>query len=280
MTVFGAILLALAAGMTEIFPVSGTGHFYMIERVLGLSLTQADRSCFQGMLYFGVTLALLLFYRHSLFSMLRELPGMLQGRRPDRRNQEASFARRKLLLWMLSSLPMLAGLLLRGWKTKLETGEHILLLVSLLLAGNGLLLYFFGRGAREQLGIRQMTLPPALVLGLAQIPSVLPGLSRMGLVLSAALAMGFDCGEAVEYAGLMGIPVFLGAGLLSCLGSGTESVTIPTALCLATVFITTLSALMTLHLLTKQMKTRKPTGFAYWCWGAAILSLVLFLISV
>ena len=280
MTVFDLILLALTAGLTEIFPVSGTGHFSMLERVLGITLSQTDRSLLQGMLWLGTALALLLYYRRQVGAMLRQLPAVFGRREPGRRSPEAVFAGRQLLLLGLSSLPLLLGLPLRGLSRSLAERETHLLCVGLLLALSGTKIFFAGRAAREKVNLQQMTAAPALVLGLVQAAALLPGLSRTGMVLSAALAMGFTCQDAVEYAGLMGIPAFLSAGLLSCLSPGPEAVTLPAAMCFAAFFLAAAAALPALRLLTGWMKTGRPTGFAYWCWGAGILSLVLFLISV
>ena len=80
MTWLGAILLAAAAGVTEILPVSGSGHFYLIEKMLGLELSAADTAAFRSALYGGTALALVLFYHRRLGQMLRDL--LVGSRKP------------------------------------------------------------------------------------------------------------------------------------------------------------------------------------------------------
>jgi undecaprenyl-diphosphatase len=105
-------------------------------------------------------------------------------------------------------------------------------------------------------------------------------MSRSGLVMSALLLNGADGPAAGEFAGLMGIPVFLAAGLIQLLGAGTGAGESPrTAILLLGLCLSALSAYFTLRVFTEALSHRKPALYAYWSWGAGILALILFLIS-
>ena len=273
MTWLGAILLAAAVGVTEIFPVSGSGHIYLIEKMLGLELTAADAAAFRAALHAGIALALLLFYHRRIGQMLHDLL-IVSGKRG------ASFPKRQLLLLIVSSLPMLLAPLLNGSRAAIESSNAVLAFVSGFLALSGIVLFFFGRSARETKDLRQTTGYDGFVMGLAQIPTVYPGLSRMGMLLSAGFLRGLDYASAVEQAGLMGIPVYLAAAISQGVAAkrlGTAA--LPTQMLLAGAGVSALTGLITLRILTERAAYRKPTGFAYWCWGASLLALILFLIA-
>ena len=170
MTWLGTILLAVAVGAAEIFPVSGSGHFYILEKLLGLELSAADRTACLAVLNGGAALALLIFYHRRA--------GEMRLIRPAARRRAPSLPRRQLQLLLLASLPMLGALLLRRPRLFVENHEAALAFVCLLEAVSGVLIYFAGRGARGKRDLRQMTASDGLALGCAQILSVFPGLSR------------------------------------------------------------------------------------------------------
>lgn len=273
MTWLGAILLAAAAGVTEILPVSGSGHFYLIEKMLGLELSAADTAAFRSALYGGTALALVLFYHRRLGQMLRDL--LVGSRKPG-----TSLPRRLLVLLTVSSLPMFLALLLNRTRLAVEASNALLAFVSGFFALSGIVLFFSSRSAREKKDLPQTTVYDGFVMGLAQIPTVFPGLSRVGLLLSAGFLRGLDYPSALEQAGLMGIPVYLAAALTQGFGAkklGTAAV--PVQMLLAGAGISAAAGLLTLRVLTERAAYRKSTGYAYWCWGASLLALVLFLIA-
>ncbi len=280
MTWIGAIILAVVAGVTEIFPVSGSGHLYIFEKLLGLELSQADFLAYRGVLHLGIGVALLLFYHKRIGEMLRELLSLFVGNQPNPRKRAVPFPRRLLLLLVLSCLPMFLSLFLNGLRLRVENSDEVLLFVSGFLMLSGLLLYLSGRSAREKKDLQQLTLPDGLMMGLFQVPTVFPGLSRCGMLLSAGMMREAKYSSALEFAGLMGIPVFIISGLTQWFGARKAGASgIPTAMCVAGLFLTVLTALLTLRFLRDRALFRRPTGFAYWCWGAGLLALVLFLIA-
>ena len=280
MTWFGALLLAAVAGITEILPVSGTGHLYIVEKALGLELSAADFTAYRGALHLGIAAALLLFYHRQAGQMLRELLVLFGVLRPTSRQRGVPFPRRLFLLLVLSSLPMFAGLALNRFRLQIEGHDLLLIFVGGFLLLSGVLLYFTGRSARETKALQDVTLGDGLLAGLFQIPSVFPGLSRTGLLLSAGLLRGLRYEAAVEFAGLLGIPAFLASGLWQRVEAGKlGEVTVTSSQCFAGAAAAAIIALFTLRFFRERAEYRKPTGFAYWCWGAGLLSVILFLFA-
>lgn len=280
MTWIGAIILAVVAGITEILPVSGSGHLYIFEKLLGLELDRSVFLAYRGVLHLGISVALLLFYHRRIGQMFRDLLLRADAARPGSRQKGGSFPRRLFLLLLLSSLPMFLALPLNRLRLQVESSDAALLFVSGFLLLSGILLYLTGRSAREKKSLQQLTLPDGLIMGLFQVPTLFPGLSRCGMILSAGMLREASSGCAVEFAGLMGIPVFFISGLTQWFGARkTGDAAIPTGMCLAGLLITVAVGLITLRFFRERAVFRKPTGFAYWCWGAGLLALVLFLIA-
>lgn len=277
MSIFAAILLALAAGITEIFPVSGTGHLNILAKLLGVQTAGAEFRAYRGVVLLGCALALLLFYRWQVLDVLREALVLLGILRPSRRTRGVPFGRRLGLLLVLSSLPMVLSLLLGRLRAAADTGAHGLALVSLFLCLSGVGVFFAGRAAAENRDLRQLTLPDSLLAGGMQVLSVLPGLSRTGCVMCLLMARGLEGTAALEYTGLMGIPALLAAGIRELIAAGGEAASAP--LLILGCALSALTAFFSLRFLTELLSRRRPTLFAYWCWGAAILALILFLIS-
>lgn len=280
MTWLGAILLAAAVGAAEIFPVSGSGHFYILEKLLGLELSAADRTAYLAVLNAGAALALLIFYHRRVGEMVAHALVGLGLVRSAARQRGPSLPRRQLQLLLLASLPMLAALLLRRPRLFVENHEAALAFVCGLEAVSGASIYFAGRGARGKRIQRQVTASDALSLGFAQVLSIFPGLSRSGTVLSAAFLRGLSYPAAVEQVGLMGIPVYLAAAIYRWFtAKSLGTVTVSAGQSLVGLVIAAIVGVFALRTLTERAAYRKPTGFAYWCWGAALIAGILFLIA-
>ncbi|MBQ1410408.1 MAG: undecaprenyl-diphosphate phosphatase [Oscillospiraceae bacterium] len=280
MTILAAVLLALAAGITEILPVSGSGHIYLLAEILGVPVTGAAFQSFRAMLLLGVGFAGLLFYHAHLKEMLQENLVLLGVIRPPKRERGVPFGRRLGLLVFMAALPMVLAFFLNTLRKQIETGDYALLYICALLILSGIVLFFTARSARGERIIREMTLHDAILTGIVQILTVFPGLSRSGLVVSVLLHRGMNGTAAAEFAGLLGIPVFLASGLVQLISAGGGTGSLATAPYLILGFaLSALVGFFTLRFFTDLMAHRSPTVFAYWSWGAGVLSLILFLIS-
>lgn len=135
----------------------------------------------------------------------------------------------------------------------------------------------FGHGNKTE---KAMTLSDAMVIGLAQMIAVVPGLSRSGTTISAGLLRGFDRTFAVRFSFFLSIPAVLGANLLSlikAISAGIDWAEVPMYLCgVAAAFVFGYLAIFALNRIVQRGKFG---GFCYYCWGAGLLTLILSLIS-
>ena len=232
-----AFWLGVLQGLTEFLPVSSSGHLALLKHFLGVGNAPVF---FDIMLHMGTLGAIVVFYRKTLWSLVR---GVIAGSAVD--GSQSSFegkkapaglpARRTLWLLILATLPAAAvGLAFRpistssnqevsasqqswrqrvgGWRE--HAGQRPWLVLGFLSCTSVVLLA--GGSARPgTVDANSMHWRHAVGIGLAQACSALcPGLSRAGMTVSSGLALGLRGEWAVHFSLLMAIPIFPAAAAL------------------------------------------------------------------
>ena len=196
------LVLALLQGATEFLPVSSSAHLILAPALLGW---EDQGHAFDVAVHVGTLLAMLGYFRRDLGIMLRAATG---GETPE------APAMRRLAGWLvLATAPILiAGLMLFGIvETELREAQFI----AWTTLGFGILLGLADwRGARTR-ELEQLRWSDALWIGLAQCLALAPGVSRAGIVMTAALALGLRRTAAARIAFLLAIPTIAAAGALS-----------------------------------------------------------------
>lgn len=195
---FQALVLAAVQGVTEFLPVSSSGHLILVPYFLkwpdqGLAFDIAT--------HVGTLLAILVYFRRDVRDLI---VGFFTG---QPRSADGDYNPRHLA-WMivLATIPAgIAGLLFKDW---VETQARSALLVAGTTIVYGLLL-----GAADRLGAHAKRLgeigwQAALVIGMAQALAIVPGTSRSGITITAALFLGLARPAAARFSFLLGIPVF------------------------------------------------------------------------
>ena len=188
-----AIILGAVQGLTEFLPVSSTAHLTVIPRLLGWDTPLLNSLAFDVALHGGTLLALLLILGKD---WIRLAPSLLKPR-----SAPGKFA------WglLLATIPAgLAGLIFEKSVSGALRGT---IFVSLFLAIGAILLWWAdskrpGRTTAEKTGLGR-----ALLIGTAQALAILPGLSRSGITITAALALGLSKKEAARYSFMLSTPL-------------------------------------------------------------------------
>ena len=203
----------------------------------------------------------------------------LIGIGPDKgRTTRKNFNRRRMALFLIiGSLPLVLAMLVKDY---VEIMYHSTALVSLTLMINGLILFFsdrFSRGTRTLQDARGFH---ALAVGLAQVLAVVPGLSRSGTTISMGMVCGFKRSFAVQFSFLLSVPAVLGATVVSiynAASAGIDPAMLPRYLC--GMAASAVSGYFSIRLLRYLAAHNYFGGFAYYCWGAGLIALVLSLIA-
>ena len=280
MNAFQAIVLGIIQGVAEFLPISSSGHLKIIERIMGLGDVEGNFAFFDVMLHFGTLVAVFIAYRKDIAELLSELLTMIHlKKRPQQQHADIP-ARRLMLMIVVSLLPLF---LILPFKSKIEalgTGEHGMEFIGAALIVTGMLLYFSDRFAKGRKNEKNMTVVDALLVGAAQAVAVVPGLSRSGTTISAGMARGFDRTFAVQFSFLMSIPTVLAATLLQVIdavqvGLGGLSIWA----CLLGMVVAGVCGYFAIRLLKFIAEKNRFGGFAYYCWAAGLVALILSLVS-
>jgi undecaprenyl-diphosphatase len=198
-----AIFLGLLQGLTEFLPISSSAHLRIVPELLGW---EDPGAAFTAVIQIGTELAVLLYFRHDIWRIASAWLGSLV--KPELRGQ-----RDALMGWyiILGSLPVvLVGIAL---KDVIETEFRNLWIIGVTLIGLGLVLGLAERIGTKSRPIASLGWRSALLMGLAQALSVIPGVSRSGATISMGLFLGYERETATRFAFLLAIPAVVGAGV-------------------------------------------------------------------
>lgn len=276
MTIWEGLLLGLVQGLTEFLPVSSSGHLVLAHHALGLE----EPSLFtEVMLHAGTLLAITMVFWKDLYGLgFAGLDGALKilgGRGRESWGMDPAF--RLLVFLLLATLPVaVVGLL---FKDHVESIGMYPGVVGIILLGNGLLLLGSRKVNPGQVSLTEITLRAVLFVGLAQTLALLPGISRSGTTIIAALVVGVQREGAGRLSFLLAVPAILGATVLEGIhvleaGSGGES----WSAVLAGTVVATVSGYAALRLLLRLVRRGRLHLFAPYCLvlgaGAVVVSLI------
>jgi len=195
-------VLALIQGLTEFLPISSSGHLLLPSMLLGWP----DQGlAFDVAFHSGTLLAVIWYFR-------RDLARMIAG---GARLKPADGEGRLLWLLLLATVPVgLAGLLLRDM---VEIHARSVAVVATTSIVFGLLLGYADFSGRRDHGMETIGWKTALLIGLAQMLALIPGTSRSGVTMTAALLCRLDRESAARFSFLLAIPVMLVSGALEAL---------------------------------------------------------------
>ncbi|MER8751905.1 undecaprenyl-diphosphatase UppP [Mesorhizobium sp. M1050] len=198
-------ILGVVQGITELLPISSTAHMRIVPAVLGW---QDPGSAFSAAMQLAALAAVISYFwgdvRDILFGSLDAL-----ARR--------DFADRhlKLALWIvLATIPIvIAGVALSGVLNTCNSPLRSLTVIGWACIAMAILLALAEILARHRRTVDEASLADALLVGIAQIGALIPGVSRSGSTLTAALGLGFKRAEAARFSFLLGLPAIALAGL-------------------------------------------------------------------
>ena len=193
------LLLAIIQGLTEFLPVSSSGHLVIVGEMM-----DADQGvAIDVAVHLGSLLAVVVYFWRDVGMLTRGVGDVL-----GRRRTEAS---RLFSLLALASIPLvIVGFVLtRGDAIDdLRTGE----VIGWTTIVFGIVLWLADRYGRQRRTMAKVGIFDAITVGLAQCLALVPGVSRSGITMSAARALGFRRTEAARFALLLSIPAILASG--------------------------------------------------------------------
>jgi undecaprenyl-diphosphatase len=197
-------VLGVVQGITELLPISSTAHMRILPALLGW---RDPGSAFSAAMQLAALAAVVSYF----WSDVRQLAlGSLTA--VVRRDFKDHYFR--LALWIvLATIPIgLAGLALAGVLNTCNSPLRSLNVIGLACIVMAVLLALVELRARHARTIADASLTDAMLVGIAQIGALIPGVSRSGSTLTAALGLGFKRDEAARFSFLLGLPAIALAG--------------------------------------------------------------------
>ncbi|HLI56964.1 MAG TPA: undecaprenyl-diphosphate phosphatase [Actinomycetota bacterium] len=291
-----AIVLGLAQGITELFPISSLGHTVILPALFGWHGLVAAESApesfylaFIVLLHVGTATGLLIYFREDWLRIIPAFFRTLGKRRIDTPDERMAW------LLVIASIP--AGITGLALEHTLRTRFLKPLPASIFLLVNGVIL-LIGEGVRRRTAVasgarpdatgahrinvssgvarRELNFVEALVIGFAQTFALLAGISRSGVTMVAGIVRGLDHEAAARFTFLLATPIIFAAGLLKLpdlfgpLGNGVRMQTLVGGICAA------VTAYLSTRFLMRYFETKTLWPFGVYCIVAGALCILRF----
>lgn len=255
------IFLGLVQGVTEWLPVSSSGHLVIFEEFFNVT---SPGMTFEVLLNFATFLAMIIVFRKELYDLIVGFFRFIFSRSEKDKN-DFYFG----LYIIIGVIPVaILGLLFEDY---IESHLKSLTTVAVSLIITGSALYYVSKisGSRKELSLKD-----AIWVGFFQAISLVPGISRSGATIFAALFRKLDKELAIRYSFFLAIPVSLGTMLLK-IDDLVEQLTIDNLLNYSLAFVVALvSAIFAIRWFVGVIQRGKLIYFTYYCVAVGILILL------
>ena len=207
MTILQAIILGLTQGASEYAPISSSGHLILVPWAFGWeTLGDADlKKTFDVALHMGTFVGAVIYFRREIVRYFVAWVGTLRRRSIETVDERLAWA------LIVGTIPgVIVGAL---FESVIEENLSQPWLVTIQLAVFGVILYLVDRAMRTDRGFDTIGVRTGWFLGGAQALALSPGVSRSGITMTAARAIGIDREGAARFSFMLSLPVIFGAGL-------------------------------------------------------------------
>jgi len=203
-----AFILGIVQGITEFLPISSSGHLVIVPYLLNWKIPSEEIFPFNVLIQLGTLVSVIIYFWKDLVEIIKNFMTGIFELHP--------FSNEKTRLgWMIvmATIPALIGGLF--FKDLVETAFESVLAVAIFLIITAILLFIADKLGKKLLTMKDVNWKTALFIGIFQLFSLLPGISRSGSTISGGVIQGLKRNEAARFSFLMSIPVMFGAGILS-----------------------------------------------------------------
>lgn len=201
------VFLGIIEGITEWLPISSTGHMLLVDEFIHLNMSDEFKEMFFFVIQLGAILAVIVLFWHKMF------PFQFKDKsRPVVKMETIS-------LWLKVVVACIPGAVVTIlFDDYIEAHLHTPIVIAAALIVYGIaFIVIEGWNAKRTPRIRKLTditYRTALIIGLFQVLSIIPGTSRSGATIVGALLIGVSRVAAAEFTFFLAVPVMLGMSVL------------------------------------------------------------------
>lgn len=268
-------IYGLISGLTELLPVSSQAHQRILLQLFGENATAPISNL---IVHIAMAVALYFGNRRYISRLIREQKAIARRKRRGGAGDVRSVYDLRLIRGAIFPLLifMLGLIFTRSWVTNL-------LIVAGFSVINGIIIFVSERVPHGNKDSRHVALVDAIAFGFFGALSVFPGISRVGASQAYATMRGVDRQQSINWAMILSIPALLMLcvfDVVAIASVGRTAVTLPIILGYITAGIGAFAGVyVCLILLRKAVNRLNMASFAYYSWGIALFTLVLYLIS-
>ncbi len=271
MGILQALWLGVLQGITEFLPISSSGHLVLGKAILNV---HTEGVAYEVFVHFGTFLAVLTVFWGDVWNMLSALARALRHPSPSnwRHSYREDFFLRLAILIALGTIPAVVVGLLFESEIKAAFSSPVFVSLALLVTGTLLLGTRWTKPRDTRFGMVR-----ALLIGVAQGFAILPGISRSGSTIAAAMYLGVDRSEAARFSFLLALPAILGAAVLEGVELFQTGVPSQQAVTLLVGTIAAyISGTIALKWLLGVIRRGRLERFSYYCFAVGFVSLIWF----
>ncbi len=259
MDFFQAALLGLVQGITEFLPISSTAHLRVVPALLGYPDPGA---AFTAVLQLGTLVAVIGFFFRELLTMVAAVVDPARRTGPEAR---------RLLYLVVGTVPIgVAGL---AFRHAVEGPLRSLTVIAIALIVVALLMAAADRFAAGNRDLPDVGLRDSVLIGLAQALALVPGVSRSGITLVAAMALGLRRDAAARFSFLLSVPAIGAAGVFE-LPKVLRARDIGGGVLVTGLLVAAVSGYLSIAWLLRFLRTHATTPFVLYRLALGILLLV------
>lgn len=262
------VILGLVQGLTEFLPISSSGHLLTIPKILNWPYLGKS---FDVALHIGTFIALVVYYRKDIIELLSNFFKSFKNFSQIKTNSSY----RLPWLILISTIPAgVVGFLLDDF---IEAKFSSIIVTIIALALFGLLLGISENCSDNHVELESIDLKTALIVGFAQILALIPGVSRSGVTITAALFAGVTKKAATNFSFLISIPIVGGVAMYE----GLKILRDPNfaneyMLFILGILVSGISGYFVIRFLLEYLKKGSFQIFMYYRFGFALMLLTLF----
>lgn len=274
MNILEAILLGIIQGLTELLPISSTGHLTVAGKLLNLISPDKPEewTAFIAVIQLGTMIAILVYFRKDLIEIIAHFWKENVNHRISFGNQ--SFYSRTGWFIIVGTLPVVfIGLLFKKAIEGAFTKDLYVIAINLIIFA--LILAIAEKVGKRKRTEKDISLFDSLFIGIAQAFALIPGASRSGTTITGGLLRGLKREDAARFSFLLSIPAVLASGLLELYQSVGKMNPSMWLNVIVSTLVAGISGYLAIDFLLKYLKNHSTFIFIYYRIFAGLAILIL-----